>query len=140
MHDQKPMNALTDYLRDHKPQQFKAVPIYSPEGDSLTFIFEDTQFYRQRIDNFLTVYRAMDSREGGKVGRLVGCQLKGVPTMLKSVGSFGVTITNHPIKLFMVFHLYMATADQQVQHFYLDLANRIEAKTAEIRRDQLMAA
>lgn len=63
------MDKLTDYVRANRPGPFKAKPIYSPDGGSLTFIFEDVEYYRESIDDFVTLYRAKDGN------RVVGVQI-----------------------------------------------------------------
>lgn len=45
---------------------------YSPEGDCVFVYNEDVAYDRDRIDELLTVYRALDDR------RIVGLQIKGV--------------------------------------------------------------
>src|SRR5260370_39393650 len=75
------MEKIIERIKRHRPKAFKAQIVYSPEGDSLTFIFEDTEYYRERIDDFLTVYRAIEARD-----RLVGCQLKGGAEVLALLG------------------------------------------------------
>ena len=120
------MATLVEHIKKHKPKGFKAIPIYSPEGDSLTFIFVDVEFYRQRIDDFLTVYRAIDG------DHLVGCQLKGVPEVLDLLGSFDLTVHNKPIKLKIIFLGCMTRTQKEVHHFYLDLAMHDAMKRAVI--------
>ena len=134
------MEALTEYLQANKPKAFKAVPIYYPEGDSLTFIFDDARYYRERIDDFLTVYRAIFADSTGQKDRLVGCQIKGLPEAITLLGSFGLTITDEPIKLTMLFLASMARSESEQKHFYVDLAKRDESKNAEISAADLKAA
>lgn len=120
------METLIEHLKKHKPKAFKPRPIYSAEGDSLTFIFEDVEYRRDRIDDFLTVYRATAD------GHLVGCQLKGVPEVLKLLGAFDLTINNAPVRLTMIFLGCMTQAHKDVQHFYLDLAKHDATRKAQI--------
>jgi len=124
---------LIEYIKKHRPKPFKATPVYSPEGDSLTFIFEDAMYYRERVDDFLTVYRAIDAKTRHRAkDRLVGCQLKGLPEVLDLLGAFDLTINNSPIRLTMIFLGCMTRAEKDVQHFYIDIAERDEARKAEI--------
>lgn len=132
------METLTDYLKANKVGQFKPAAIYSPEGDSLTFIFEDARYYRERIDDFLTVYRAMEP--GESEGRLVGCQLKGVPKVLELCGDFKLTVRDKPITMTLIFLTCVLKADNDVAHFYLDLARRGEAMRAEVKAEDLLVA
>src|SRR5436853_1586764 len=93
---------LIEHIKNHRPGSFKPQPVYSAEGDSLTFIFENLEYYRERIDDFLTIYRALDGER-----RLIGCQLKGVPEVLNLLASFDLTINNTPVKLTMIFLGYL---------------------------------
>lgn len=128
------MESLIDHIKSNNPsREFKPVPIYSPDGDSLTVIFEDAPYYRDRIDDFLTVYRALDRESsGGEKDRLVGCQLKGLPEVLQVLGAFDLTINNQPIKLTLIFLSLLHKTPQEVHHLYLDLAKRDEFRRTQI--------
>jgi len=54
-----------DGVRPHPPSAF-----YSPEGDCVLFYAEDVEHYGQRVDEFLTVFRATND------DRIVGCEIK----------------------------------------------------------------
>ena len=96
------MDTLIDYLNENKPQGFTPRPFYSVEGDSLTFYFNDEESYRERLDDFLTVYKSIKSN------KLVGCQIKGLPQALKLLGDFGLTIQDEAVRLSMIFIACMA--------------------------------
>jgi hypothetical protein len=119
------METLLEHIKSNAPRGFKPQSVYSVEGDSLTFIVEDIEYYRDRIDDFLTVFRTMDG------DRLIGCQLKGVPEVLKLLGSFDLTI-NNSVKLTMIFLAFMTKTSKECQHFYVDLAYLDAARRAEI--------
>jgi hypothetical protein len=92
------MESLMSYIEGHPAGQFKPVPHYSPEGDSLTFYFRDDESFAERIDDFLTVYKSIDSNE------LVGCQVKGLPAALKLLGDFGLHFwQGEKLKLSLLF-------------------------------------
>ena len=55
-----------------KAGQFRAGCIYQPEADLISVQFEDSPYYAERVDKFLTVYQSFDG------GQLVGFELKGI--------------------------------------------------------------
>lgn len=59
---------------------------FSPEGDCLFFYNEDAPYYRERVDNLLTVFRAV------KGGRIMGLQVKGISD-LPNHSALGVDVT-----------------------------------------------
>ena|SRR3990172_3827506 len=77
---------LNEYLQTAKPESFTPKPFYSPEGDTLTYFLEDTEFYAKRLDDLVTVYRSTAT------DRLVGCKIKGVKRILERLGEFDVLI------------------------------------------------
>jgi hypothetical protein len=112
------METLIEYLKTNKPSGFTPKPHYSADGDSLTFYFKNMESYGERVDNFLTVYRAMDT------GELVGCQVKGVARALKLLGNFGVCIDDGSVFLGMIFMACLAANPQpepETRERYLEL-------------------
>lgn len=100
------METLIEYVKANKPQGFTPRPFYSVEGDSLTFYFEDEASYRERVDDFLTLYRSI------KTEKLVGCQVKGLPKALKLLGDFGLVIQDQSVRLGMIFIACMAASPE----------------------------
>jgi hypothetical protein len=109
------METLENFIETHKPKQFRAEPFYCAESDSLTFYLKDERYYGERIDDFLTVYRSMSDHG------LIGCQVKGLPTALETLGNFGLTIDDKKIKLSMIFLALSAVTQAPSQHFYFEL-------------------
>lgn len=95
------MVSLTDFIRSTTPEQFSAKPYYSQHGDALIFYFKDDPSYGERVDSLLTVYRSMETNE------LVGCEIKGVRSILEKLGSFGVKITSPKVDLKLLFLGYL---------------------------------
>lgn len=96
-----------DYMKTRPAGQFKPVPHYSAEGDSLTFYFRQDESYAERIDDFLTVYKSLNTEE------LVGCQVKGLPDALRLLGNFGMNLyQGKKLKLSMIFLALMAQSDE----------------------------
>ncbi len=124
------MEALIDYLKTNKPKGFAPRPFYSVEGDSLTFYFKDEPSYRERVDDFLTVYKSIATE------KLVGCQIKGLPKALKLLGDFGLVIQDKSVRLGMIFIACMAaTPEQASRDQYLELGR--EARDATISAKDL---
>lgn len=77
---------LTEYLRENRPGEFRAVPQYFTTGDYLTYFVSGERCHAKRLDDIVTVYLANDS------DRLVGCKVKGVRHILDTAGAFGVGV------------------------------------------------
>ena len=111
------MEDMIEHLKSNKPKGFTPKPFYSVDGDSLTFYFKDEPTYRERVDDFLTVYLSISSN------KLVGCQIKGLPKALELLGDFGLYfIEDKKIRLGMIFMACMAaTPDPKSKAFYIEL-------------------
>jgi hypothetical protein len=112
------METLVDYLKTHKPKGFSPKPYYSEDGDSLTYYFQNDESYGERVDDCLTVYRST------KNAKLVGCQIKGLPSALKLLGDFGLLITDGEVALGMIFIACMAAnppPKPETKKWYLEL-------------------
>jgi hypothetical protein len=88
---------LMDYLATAKCEKFEPKPMYSVQGDFLTFFFRDDDAYERRVDELLTLYLSESGNE------LVGCKIKGVSAILRTLGNFGVTIREKQLRLSMLF-------------------------------------
>lgn len=129
------METLIEFLKTSKPKGFQPRPHYSAEGDSLTFFFEDTPYYGERIDDFLTAYRAMDGHG------LVGCQIKGLPKTLALMGDFGLSVSDGRVKLTMIFMACMAqTPEGKAKDQYRELGRAAAEADAEISAKDLEPA
>ena len=95
---------LMQYLATAKREAFQPKPIYSVHGDFLTFFFRDDDAYEQRVDELLTIYLSEGSNE------LVGCKIKGVSQILRTLGNFGVMIRDKQLMLSMLFLAGMAVS------------------------------
>lgn len=96
--------SLAEYLASAKCEGFTPKPMYSVNGDFLTFFFRDDDAYEKRVDDLLTIYLAESSDE------LVGCKIKGVSEILKTLGKFGVLIRDKRFMLSMLFLAGMAVS------------------------------
>ena len=117
---------LKEYLKTHKSKGFHPVPHYSALGDFATFYFRDERAYAERVDDLLTVYRSMQTKE------LVGCKIKGVKHLLQTAGQFFVSIDAGNVKLAFFFALGEKVArDPEQKRLYQELA--VIAKDAELQ-------
>jgi len=60
--------------------QFSAEPWYNPSGDSIHYHLTPEEFFGDRVDDKLTLYRSRETNE------VVGCQIKGISAILKKFG------------------------------------------------------
>jgi hypothetical protein len=96
--------SLTEYLAEAKCGEFKPEPMYSVQGDFLTYFFDDDDAFEKRVDELLTIYISESTND------LVGCKIKGVSHILKTLGDFGVLIRNKKMMLSMLFLAGMAVS------------------------------
>jgi hypothetical protein len=129
------METVLDFLKKNKPSGFNPQPYYSPEGDSLTFFFENKEYYRERVDDFLTAYRSISDNG------LIGCQIKGLPKALELLGNFGISITDGKVLLTMIFMAFMAqTMQKESKECYKELGRMAAESGASIPAKELQAA
>ena len=88
---------LTDFLKGKKVKGFESRPIYSADGDFLSLYLSDEDSYSERVDDLLTVYLSV------KNDALVGCKIKGVRRLLKTLGDFGVSVRDEDISVSLLF-------------------------------------
>jgi hypothetical protein len=109
------MVSLSEFLESTRAKAgaFQPHPLYTPEGDSLTFYLKDEDSYGERIDELLTVYKSCETDE------IVGCQIKGVRRKLRELQKFMVTLKDPKLDLGLLFLTYMATSDSKTaRHKY----------------------
>ena len=63
---------------------FTSRPTYTDVGDCVELYFEDADCYADRVDCWLTLYRAFDDR------RVVGFMLKNIKTLLSRFDALGL--------------------------------------------------
>lgn len=122
---------LLEQIRKNKPKGFKPRPFYSLDGDSLTFFFKDEEYYGERIDDFVTAYRAINGRG------LIGCQVKGLPRALNLLGDFKLALTDGKVLLTMIFMALMAQTNPEARECYRELGKMAAESNASISRADL---
>ena|SRR5258707_12766650 len=128
------MASLTEFVSQNKPGNFSPRPFYSRDGDSLFFYFKDRPSYGERVDEFFTLYRSIETRE------LTGCQIKGVQCILKRLGAFGVRITDKTVDLRIIFLGYRASVDDSSQAEIEELVQAAEESGAYLDAEELVPA
>lgn len=74
---------IKSILRDYPPH-FESRPTYSSVGDCVELYFEDADHHAERIDCWLTVYKAFDDQ------RLIGFKLKNIEALLSAFDALGL--------------------------------------------------
>jgi hypothetical protein len=121
---------LKEYLAGKKCAGFDPVPHYFPTGDYVTYYFRNDRCFEQRLDDIVTVYLAMDTKE------LVGCKIKGVKHVLRMAGDFGVTLDDGDVRLGLFFFVGAALAKDDAQKDRYEELKRL-AKDARVDRKEL---
>ncbi len=71
-------------LLDRFPARFSPQLFYSADSDSLQFYHEDVEYYAERIDCWLTVYKEFETE------KLIGFKLKNVKVLLSRFDALGL--------------------------------------------------
>jgi hypothetical protein len=90
---------LTAYLEGKSCKAFKPAPHYFSTGDYLTYFFKNDRCVAERLDDLLTVYVSPVTKE------LVGCKIKGIRELFRSLRSFGVVVSDGKVRLGLFFML-----------------------------------
>ncbi len=117
---------LTEYLSEHPNKGFHPIPFYSELGDFVTYYARDERCFERRVDDLLTVYLSMATKE------LVGCKIKGVKHLLQTAGNFLVSIGSGQVKLAFFFAIVEKVASDPIQKRYYQELTSI-AKDAELQ-------
>ena len=88
---------LAQYLEENRCDGFTSHPHYSASGDCVSYFVKDDRCFAERVDELVTVYHSMDTNE------LVGCKIKGVQRLLRTLGDFGVSVEEEEIELGLFF-------------------------------------
>lgn len=104
---------------------FRSEPWYNEAGDCLVYHLEDCQFYEDRVDDILTVFRRMDD------DRFTGMQIKGVSALLKRFGDFHIQIESNQVQLSAFFFISLLLGENEQyelprrRKMYGDLLTRV---------------
>ncbi len=109
---------LTNYLKGKKPKGFVSRPICSADGDFLSIHLRDEDAYSERVDELLTVYLSVENDS------LVGCKIKGVRRLLKTLGDFGVGVRDEDVGLNLLFLAGAAISSPRKRARYREMGRR----------------
>ena len=82
-----------------EPEDFKPFAYYNKDGDCIEFFAKSDDYYAERVDGLLTVYR---SRENGEI---IGSLLKNIKEIINKYPGFSVEIHENKVHL---AHLLLA--------------------------------
>jgi hypothetical protein len=129
------MASLSEFVSKNQPQGFSSRPYYSRDGDSLSFYFRDEASYGERVDQLLTLYRSIETRD------IVGCQIKGVQCILKRLDAFGIQTKEYKtLDLRIIFLGYGLSADESQREAVEQLRQAAEDSGAHLDADELVSA
>jgi hypothetical protein len=78
---------------------FTSQPWYNRDGDCIHYHWREDEFYRERLDDKLTVYRSQETREA------VGFVIKGVAALRRKLGDYSISVKDTdgtPMALFVM--------------------------------------
>lgn len=98
---------LMKFLRDNPPaNQFVPYCHLNEDSDALTVYFEGDADYSERLNDHVTLYRSVETKE------LVGCRIKGIRAILEDLPNY-IHINHGGIKLQMLFFAFRGTAHKE---------------------------
>lgn len=107
---------LTQLLRENPPAR-KFVPYcyLSKEADTLTVYFEGDADYSKRLNDHVTLYLSLETRE------IVGCRIKGISGLLEDLPNY-VRVKHGSVRLSVIFLAFRGGAEEEVSEAINDLA------------------
>ena len=109
---------LIEFIEKNRPSgPFKPYAYYGAEEDALIFYFRGDPDYARRLNRRVTVFLSLEGNE------LIGCQIKGVRSVLEDIPWFDVEITHKGARLKMLFLAYLGTLadDPEARRVYREL-------------------
>lgn len=94
----------------------------SPEADALTFYFRPDPDYSERLNDHVTLYRSLESRE------LVGCRIKGISGIIEDLPNF-VNVDYQGIRLSLVFLAFRGGVGEDARNVFKQLAEAAGDRT-----------
>lgn len=112
---------LEQFMAKSPQPSFEAKPQYFADGDYVSYFVDDELYYAQRLDEHVTVYVSE------KTGQMIGCKIKSVSHLLKNLGDFSVSITDHDheISLGLLFLTAATLADLSKRERYMEIARKL---------------
>ena len=111
---------------------FDSAPRYNRAGDCLIFFLSNTDYYAERVDDILTVYRSFEPNE------IVGLQIKGLEALVREFGSFGCEFKTPEVEISLICMASSVLAKQidcdfgTRQRVYQDVTSRVASTRFDI--------
>lgn len=125
---------LREYLSGRKCKSFNPVPHYFQDGDFLTYYFDSSPCYEQRVDDLLTIYLSLANDE------LVGCKIKGVRRLVNQDGGLGVQIEDENVSLLVLIERAQKQSPEADEDKYRQVSQLAKSATIPSRELPLAAA
>ena len=105
------------------PPANKFVPYcyLNKDSDSLTVYFEGDADYSERVNDHLTIYRSLDTKE------LVGCRIKGISGIIEDMPNY-LHYDRDGIQLSVLFFAFRGGLDQEKSGLLKSLADAANDK------------
>ena len=115
---------IREILKNNPPSN-KFVPYcyVSEQADALTVYFEGDADYSVRLNDHITLYRSLATKE------VVGCRVKGIAGILRDIPNYiKVMGGNGDIELALIFFAFRGGAEKDVAEAVNDLAREAADK------------
>lgn len=88
---------LMQFLRENPPaKQFTPYCHLNKKSDSLTVYFEGDADYSERLNDHVTLYRSLETKE------VVGCRIKGIDEILEDLPNY-LQVNHDGVQLSIIF-------------------------------------
>lgn len=101
----KTISDFFDQVGGGTEPSFRPEPWYNTAGDCIHFNWEPDEFYGERIDDKLTIYRSVES------DAIVGCQIKGISALVKKFDEVGISVSDGEAAMATFFFVSHLTAE-----------------------------
>jgi len=99
-----------DLIGEGSKPEFRSEPWYNASGDCIHFHWLEDEFYADRVDDKLTVYRSIAN------GDAVGCEIKGIRALREKLGDFGIHLNEQdgtPLAMFVFASQALGTSSDE---------------------------
>lgn len=91
------MKGILDFVGDVESEPFAPFAYYNKDGDCVEFFAKSDDYYAERVDGFLTVYRSRDNNE------IIGSLMKNIKSIFDQWPGFAVEIHEDKVHLASLF-------------------------------------
>ena len=108
---------IKQLLKENPPaQRFTPYCYLSVDADALTAYFEGDADYSERLNDHITLYRSLETKE------IVGCRVKGISSLIADLPNY-VRVKDGNVELSVLFFAYRGGAEGEVRKTMNDLAH-----------------